>query len=52
MCSGWHLQRAGILLTASSIPLFRGLEGLRSPSFTPDAQERFNQINTLADLRN
>ena len=38
-------------LTAVPIPLFRGLEGLRLSFIHADAQERFNQINTLADLK-
>ncbi|MNH65802.1 hypothetical protein D3C81_249090 [compost metagenome] len=33
------------------IPLFRGLEGLRLSFIHGDAQEQFNQVNTLADLR-
>lgn len=33
------------------IPLFRGLEGLRLSFIHSDAQEKFNQVNTLADLR-
>ena len=33
------------------IPLFRGLEGLRLSFIHGDAQEKFNQVNTLADLR-
>ena len=32
------------------IPLFRGLEGLRLSFIHSDAQEKFNQVNTLADL--
>ena len=43
---------AGILPSpAVPIPLFRGLEGLRLSFIHADAQERFNQINTLADLK-
>ncbi|QWZ62677.1 hypothetical protein [Aeromonas sp. FDAARGOS 1417] len=38
-------------LLAVPIPLFRGLEGLRLSFIHADAQEKFNQINTLADLR-
>jgi hypothetical protein len=33
------------------IPLFRGLEGLRLSFIHSDAQEKFNQVNTLADLK-
>ena len=33
------------------IPLFRGLEGLRLSFIHGDAQEKFNQVNTLADLK-
>ena len=33
------------------IPLFRGLEGLRLSFIHVDAQEKFNQVNTLADLK-
>ena len=33
------------------IPLFRGLEGLRLSFIHSDAQEKFNQVKTLADLR-
>ncbi|MGE6263329.1 hypothetical protein [Aeromonas media] len=33
------------------IPLFRGLEGLRLSFIHTDAQEKFNQVNTLADLK-
>lgn len=38
-------------LIAVPIPLFRGLEGLRLSFIHADAQEKFNQINTLADLK-
>ena len=38
-------------LIAIPIPLFRGLEGLRLSFIHADAQEKFNQINTLADLK-
>ncbi|WP_421180191.1 hypothetical protein [Aeromonas enteropelogenes] len=38
-------------LIAIPIPLFRGLEGLRLSFIHQDAQEKFNQINTLADLK-
>ncbi|WP_421199716.1 hypothetical protein [Aeromonas enteropelogenes] len=38
-------------LIAVPIPLFRGLEGLRLSFIHQDAQEKFNQINTLADLK-
>ncbi|MGY3944381.1 type 2 periplasmic-binding domain-containing protein [Aeromonas tecta] len=34
------------------IPLFRGLEGLRISLIHSDAQEKFNQVNSLADLKN
>ena len=33
------------------IPLFRGLEGLRLSFIHSDAQEKFNQVNTLTDLK-
>ena len=33
------------------IPLFRGLEGLRLSFIHSDAQEKFNQVNTLEDLK-
>ncbi len=33
------------------IPLFRGLEGLRLSFIHSDAQEKFNQVNSLADLK-
>lgn len=33
------------------IPLFRGLEGLRIAFIHADAQEKFNQVNSLADLK-
>ncbi|MGY3858566.1 hypothetical protein [Aeromonas veronii] len=33
------------------IPLFRGLEGLRLSFIHADAQEKFNQVNSLADLK-
>lgn len=33
------------------IPLFRGLEGLRLSFIHSDAQEKFNLVNTLADLK-
>ena len=33
------------------IPLFRGLEGLRLSFIYSDAQEKFNQVNTLTDLK-
>lgn len=33
------------------IPLFRGLEGLRLSFIHSDAQEKFNQVNILADLK-
>ena len=33
------------------IPLFRGLEGLRLSFIHSDAQEKFNQVNTLAGLK-
>ncbi|MEG0008658.1 MAG: hypothetical protein RR721_09630 [Aeromonas sp.] len=33
------------------IPLFRGLEGLRISFIHSDAQEKFNQVNGLADLQ-
>lgn len=38
-------------LIAVPIPLFRGLEGLRLSFIHSDAQEKFNQVNTLADLK-
>ena len=38
-------------LIAVPIPLFRGLEGLRLSFIHSDAQEKFNQINSLADLK-
>ena len=38
-------------LIAVPIPLFRGLEGLRLSFIHADAQEKFNQINNLADLK-
>src|SRR5690606_28385055 len=38
-------------LIAVPIPLFRGLEGLRLSFIHADAQEKFNQINSLADLK-
>lgn len=38
-------------LIAVPIPLFRGLEGLRLSFIHEDAQERFNQVNSLADLK-
>lgn len=38
-------------LIAVPIPLFRGLEGLRLSFIHADAQEKFNRINTLADLK-
>ncbi|MGL4933362.1 MAG: hypothetical protein ACRC4P_08585 [Aeromonas sp.] len=38
-------------LIAIPIPLFRGLEGLRLSFIHADAQEKFNQINSLADLK-
>ena len=51
MCSGWVPQRAGILPTAVPILLFRGLE-VAAPLLHPRrCPERFNQINTLADLK-
>ncbi|MCH7372285.1 hypothetical protein [Aeromonas sp. MR16] len=33
------------------IPLFRGLEGLRISFIHSDAQEKFNQVKSLADLK-
>lgn len=33
------------------IPLFRGLEGLRLSFIHSDTQEKFNQVNTLEDLK-
>ena len=52
MCSGWEPPApSNPPLIAVPIPLFRGLEGLRLSFIHADAQEKFNQVNTLADLK-
>lgn len=38
-------------LLAVPIPLFRGLEGLRLSFIHADAQDKFNNINSLADIK-
>ncbi|MGL5947991.1 MAG: hypothetical protein ACRCYV_02880 [Aeromonas sp.] len=38
-------------LTAVPVPLLRGLEGLRISLIHQDAQEKFNQVTRLADLK-